>query len=166
MSATALPFVSDPSSRKKTPDDALIVLSIDPEAIKFPVGSNLAAKISPECPESSIKGACNPLVRGAYVTQSETRHAREDACKNAGSPRKMKHTVWMSAPLPDAPGRVRARLVPTFWRFTTSCLSFGSSEAGRFSDMVVNGEGSDIAATEQLAVWGGRERRACKLVMF
>ena len=135
---------------------------MDPEAIKFPVGSNLAAKISPECPESSITGACNPLVRGAYITQSETHHARE----HAQEPQAIGHTVWMSAPLPDAPGRVRARLVPTFWRFTTSCLSFGSSEAGRFSDMVVNGEGSDIAATEQLAVWGGRERRACKLVMF
>jgi hypothetical protein len=44
----------------------LIVLSIDPDAIRFPVGSNLAVKISPECPDSSINGACNALVRGAY----------------------------------------------------------------------------------------------------
>jgi len=50
---------------------ALIVLSIDPEAIRFPVGSNLAAKISPECPDSSITGACNPLVRGAYAALSD-----------------------------------------------------------------------------------------------
>lgn len=31
--------------------------SMDPEAIRFPLGSNLAVKISPECPDSSITGA-------------------------------------------------------------------------------------------------------------
>jgi hypothetical protein len=31
----------------------------------------LAAKISPECPDSSITGACNPLVRGAYAALSD-----------------------------------------------------------------------------------------------
>ena len=44
----------------------LIFLSIEPDAIKLPVGSNLAVKISPSCPESSITGAKRPLVRGAY----------------------------------------------------------------------------------------------------
>lgn len=43
-----------------------MLLSIDPEAIKFPVGSNLAANISPECPVNSMTGAFNPLVRGLY----------------------------------------------------------------------------------------------------
>lgn len=46
-----------------------MVLSIDPDAINVPVGSNLAAKISPECPESSINGACRSLVRGAYASR-------------------------------------------------------------------------------------------------
>ena len=46
----------------------------------------------------------------------------------------VEHTVWMSAPLPDAPWRVRARLVPTFCRFTTSCPW---SAAGLFSDIMV-----------------------------
>lgn len=40
--------------------------SMDPEAMKLPVGSNLAANISPEWPVSSITGACRPLVRGAF----------------------------------------------------------------------------------------------------
>lgn len=31
--------------------------SMEPEAIKLPVGSNLAEKISPECPDNSITGA-------------------------------------------------------------------------------------------------------------
>lgn len=39
-----------------------MLLSIEPDAIKFPVGSNLAVKISPVCPDSSITGACNALV--------------------------------------------------------------------------------------------------------
>lgn len=91
----------------------LIVLSIDPDAIRFPVGSNLAVKISPECPDNSINGACNELVRGACgKCEKTTTYAPEVL---------VKHTVWMSAPLPDAPWRVRARLVPTFCRFTTNC---------------------------------------------
>lgn len=44
----------------------LILLSIDPDAIRLPVGSNLAAKISPECPVSSITGASSALVLGVY----------------------------------------------------------------------------------------------------
>ncbi len=35
--------------------------------------------------------------------------------------------------------------MPTFWRFTTSCLSVGSSEAGLFSDMVADGGASEMA---------------------
>ncbi len=42
-----------------------ILLSIDPEAIRCPAGSNLAENISPECPVSSMTGAWSPLVRGA-----------------------------------------------------------------------------------------------------
>jgi hypothetical protein len=42
----------------------------------------------------------------------------------------------MSALFPGAPGRVRARLVPTFCRLTTSCPSLGSLEAGLFSDIL------------------------------
>lgn len=109
--------------------NALIVLSIDPEAIRFPVGSNLAAKISPECPDSSITGACSPLVRGAYAFIVRIRAL--------DIPKGTKPTAWMRALLPDAPRVVRARLVPTFCRFTTSWPSLGSSEAGLFSDMVV-----------------------------
>ncbi len=55
-----------------------MVLSIDPDAIRFPVGSNLAAKISPECPESSITGAWRSLVRGAYFTDQ---HLGATACE-------------------------------------------------------------------------------------
>lgn len=65
---------------------------MDPDAIRFPDGSNLAEKISPECPESSITGAWRPLVRGA---------------------------AWIRALLlPDAPDLARARLEPTFCLFT------------------------------------------------
>ena len=47
-----------------------MLLSMDPDAIKLPVGSNFAVKISPVCPESSITGACRPLVRGCcYLGQ-------------------------------------------------------------------------------------------------
>lgn len=42
---------------------------MDPEAMRFPVGSNLAEKISPECPDSSITGACSALVLGVYDNQ-------------------------------------------------------------------------------------------------
>jgi len=41
-----------------------MVLSMEPDAIRLPVGSNLAVKISPECPDNSIKGACRLLVLG------------------------------------------------------------------------------------------------------
>lgn len=37
--------------------------------MRFPVGSNLAVKISPECPDSSITGACSALVLGVYNHQ-------------------------------------------------------------------------------------------------
>lgn len=43
----------------------LMLLSIDPDAIRLPVRSNLAVNISPEWPDSSITGACSALVLGA-----------------------------------------------------------------------------------------------------
>lgn len=45
-----------------------MVRSIPAEAIRLPVGSNFAEKISPECPVSSITGAWRPLVRGACAS--------------------------------------------------------------------------------------------------
>jgi hypothetical protein len=42
--------------------------SIDPEAMYWPVGSNLAAKTSPEWPVSSITGDCSALLRAPYIT--------------------------------------------------------------------------------------------------
>ncbi len=106
--------------------------SIDPDAIRFPDGSNLAEKISPVCPDSSITGALSPLVRGAYPSVSIPSQAMT-AQRNLG------HTAWISAPLlPDAPERVRARLEPTFCRLTTSCPPLGSSEAGLFSEDIVD----------------------------
>jgi len=44
--------------------DVLIFLSKEPDAIRLPVGSNLAEKISPEWPDSSMTGAWIPLVLG------------------------------------------------------------------------------------------------------
>ena len=47
---------------------------MDPEAMYWPVGSNLAAKTSPEWPVSSMTGDCSALVRGPYYThQCHTR---------------------------------------------------------------------------------------------
>lgn len=46
-----------------------ILLSMDPDAIKLPVGSNLAEKISPEWPLSSISGASRLLVLTVYNRQ-------------------------------------------------------------------------------------------------
>lgn len=109
---------------------------MDPEAMKLPVGSNLAAKTSPEWPESSITGACNPLVRGAcWWRKVRTLHSIKEK-----SPEKL--TVWTKALLlPDALSLARAPADdPTFWRFTIICPALGSSEAGRFSaDMVAIG---------------------------
>ena len=42
--------------------------SMEPEAMYCPVGSNLAAKISPEWPVNSITGDCSALVREPYST--------------------------------------------------------------------------------------------------
>jgi hypothetical protein len=39
-------------------------LSMEPDAMNCPVGSNRVANTSPECPESSITGASRPVVRG------------------------------------------------------------------------------------------------------
>ena len=81
--------------------------SMDPEAMRLPVGSNLAAKISPEWPDSSITGAWRALVRGA---------------------------VWIRAPLlPVALVLVRARLEPRLGLLTSCWPPLGSSEAGLFS---------------------------------
>jgi hypothetical protein len=41
---------------------------MDPEAIYWPVGSNRAAKTSPEWPVNSMTGDCSALVRGPYCT--------------------------------------------------------------------------------------------------
>lgn len=60
------PLVDATSARNAT---IHMLLSIDPDAIRLPVGSNLAAKISPEWPVSSITGDCRPLVRGTYDCQ-------------------------------------------------------------------------------------------------
>lgn len=106
-------------------------LSIDPDAIRLPVGSNLAAKISPECPESSITGACNPLVRGA-CKQSATTHGINQEI----------HTLCTRA-LPDALRRASAPVEElTFCRLTSDWDMPGSSSAGRFSADILRCEKS------------------------
>lgn len=73
--------------------NVLMVRSMEPEAIRLPVGSNLAAKISPEWPDSSMTGAWRLLVRGA---------------------------VWIRSPLlPVALVLVRARLEPRLGLLTS-----------------------------------------------
>jgi hypothetical protein len=98
---------------------------MDPEAIRLPEWSNLTAKISPECPDNSITGACRPLVRGAYLLVSipfpYTWHSERE------------HTAWTNAPLLGPPRRVSARLEPTFC-LLTSWPPLGSSDAGLFSE--------------------------------
>jgi hypothetical protein len=42
--------------------------SMEPEAMYCPVGSNRAAKTSPEWPVNSITGDCSALVRDPYST--------------------------------------------------------------------------------------------------
>lgn len=66
-SARALPLVSNLNHRQRAVY-LHIDLSIDPEAMNCPVGSNRAANISPECPVNSITGDCRALVRGPYCT--------------------------------------------------------------------------------------------------
>src|SRR4051812_34289286 len=50
--------------------DLHIRRSIDPEATKAPVGSNLATKTSPACPVSSMIGAWRPPTRGTFHRMS------------------------------------------------------------------------------------------------
>lgn len=54
--------------------------SMDPEAMRLPLGSNFAEKISPECPDSSITGAWRPLVRGVYSQVSLPSDAPRKLC--------------------------------------------------------------------------------------
>lgn len=100
----------------------LILLSIEPEAIKLPVGSNLAAKISPECPVNSMTGACSPLVRGPYKTISFVQI----------TPRKP--LTACTRELLDALRRARALSDEfTFCLLTSIRDEPASSSAGRFS---------------------------------
>lgn len=102
-----------------------MLLSIEPEAMRLPVGSNLAAKISPEWPVNSITGAWRPLVRGALTAS---------ACVfQAKIPNPVLLTLCNSALL-EALMRARAPSeARTFCLLTRLWDEPGSSSAGRFS---------------------------------
>jgi hypothetical protein len=59
-----------------------MLLSMDPDAIKLPVGSNLAVKISPVCPDSSMTGACNAVVLGVCTVSAMPLFASSEICTN------------------------------------------------------------------------------------
>ena len=100
---------------------------MEPEAIRLPVRSNFAAKISPAWPDSSITGACSALVRGPYHKVRDTR----------SSARTVLLTPLIRA-LFEALRRANAPSEELMFCLLTSIWDEpGSSSAGRFSADIV-----------------------------
>jgi hypothetical protein len=99
---------------------------MDPEAMYWPVGSNRAAKTSPEWPVSSMTGDCSAVVRGTCCTCQRSVRGSGWACWR---------TAWMRAPFCAVPlATVRAVLsVASGFARLTSWLEPKASLAGRFS---------------------------------
>lgn len=117
----------------------LILLSIEPDAMRFPVGSNLAAKISPECPDSSITGAWSALVLGACTSVSVNHLFQPNRSRTPWTSALLDALIRASAPVEDR----------TFCLFTRLWLEPGSSSAGRFSaDMAGSSSGRAVYANK------------------
>lgn len=105
---------------------------MEPEAMYWPVGSNRAAKTSPECPVNSMTGDCSAPPRCPYSSSQPTPTC--SWCAISQRPQR-EHTACMSAPFCPVPldiaTAVLSRFASDFARLT-SWLEPNASFAGRF----------------------------------